>query len=150
MTLYDEYRKDNPINPEPSEFRDIVEAEVKRALAWRGNLVGVEKWTEADYEVAKALMTPLFDMIVEYESLHYPIDEPSKEEAEAFRREQEKSLPAEEIKPGRYRMIDTMGTLVDVVQGSRGLWVMAIGADLNLPIERFCHRGIVFQTVEEG
>ena len=93
MTLYDEYRKDNPINPEPSEFRDIVEAEVKRALAWRGNLVGVGKWTEADYEFAKWLTAPLFNMIVEYESLHYPIDEPTKAEAEEFRREQEKPLP---------------------------------------------------------
>ena len=94
MTLYDEYRKDNPINPEPSEFRDIVESEVRRALAWRENLVDVKKWTEADYERAKELMAPLFDMIVEYESLHYPIDEPTKAEAEEFRREQEKPLPA--------------------------------------------------------
>ena len=99
MTLYDEYRRDNPVASEPSEFRDIVEAEVKRVIEWM---------------------------------------------------ESRKPLPAEEIKPGRYRMIDTMGTLVDVVQGSRGLWVMAIEAVWNLPIEWFCHRGIVFQVVEEG
>jgi len=98
MTLYDEYRRDNPVASEPSEFRDIVESEVRRALAWRENLVDVKKWTEADYERAKELMAPLFNMIVEYESLHYPIDEPSKEEAEAFRREQEKPMPAEEEK----------------------------------------------------
>jgi len=60
MTLYDEYRKQYPINPEPSEFRGIVEAEIKRALAWQ---------------------------------------------------EARKPLPAEEIKPGRYRMT------VDVVIG---------------------------------
>ena len=34
MTLYDEYRKEHPIAAEPSEFRDIVEAEVRRALEW--------------------------------------------------------------------------------------------------------------------
>lgn len=34
MTLYDEYRKQYPINPEPSEFRDIVESEIKRVIAW--------------------------------------------------------------------------------------------------------------------
>jgi len=94
MTLYDEYRRDNPVASEPSEFRDIVESEVRRALVWRENLVDVKKWTEADYERAKELMAPLFDMIVEYESLHYPVAEPSKEGAEAFRREQEKPLPA--------------------------------------------------------
>ena len=43
MTLYDEYRREHPINPEPSEFRDIVEAEVRRALEWmRGR-----KWISA-------------------------------------------------------------------------------------------------------
>ena len=34
MTLYDEYRREHPIAAEPSEFRDIVEAEVRRALEW--------------------------------------------------------------------------------------------------------------------
>ena len=34
MTLYDEYRREFPIAAEPSEFRDIIEAEVKRALEW--------------------------------------------------------------------------------------------------------------------
>ena len=34
MTLYDEYRKQYPINPEPSEFRDIIESEIKRVIAW--------------------------------------------------------------------------------------------------------------------
>lgn len=34
MTLYDEYREEHPINPEPSEFKDIIEAEVKQALEW--------------------------------------------------------------------------------------------------------------------
>ena len=34
MTLYDEYRRERPIAAEPSEFRDIIEAEVKRALEW--------------------------------------------------------------------------------------------------------------------
>ena len=34
MTLYDEYRKEHPVAAEPSEFRDIVEAEVRRALEW--------------------------------------------------------------------------------------------------------------------
>jgi len=34
MTLYDEYRQAYPIAAEPSEFRDIIEAEVKRALEW--------------------------------------------------------------------------------------------------------------------
>jgi len=92
MTLYDEYRKDNPINPEPSEFRDIIESEIKRVIAWMTAPpwpASVADWTEADYERAKELMAPLFDMIVEYESLHYPIDEPSKAEAEEFRRVEE-------------------------------------------------------------
>ena len=34
MTLYDEYRRAYPIAAEPSEFRGIIEAEVKRALEW--------------------------------------------------------------------------------------------------------------------
>ena len=34
MTLYDEYRTLHPIAAEPSEYEDIVEAEVKRALEW--------------------------------------------------------------------------------------------------------------------
>ena len=34
MTLYDEYRREFPIAAEPSEFRDIIEAEVRRALEW--------------------------------------------------------------------------------------------------------------------
>ena len=34
MSLYDEYRREHPIAAEPSEFRDIVEAEVRRALEW--------------------------------------------------------------------------------------------------------------------
>ena len=34
MTLYDEYRREFPIAAEPSEFRGIIEAEVKRALEW--------------------------------------------------------------------------------------------------------------------
>ena len=34
MTLYDEYRQAHPIAAEPSEFRDIIEAEVRRALEW--------------------------------------------------------------------------------------------------------------------
>ena len=146
MTLYDEYRKDNPINPEPLEFRDIVEAEVKRALAWRGNLVGVEKWTEADYEFAKWLTAPIFDKIAEYESLHYPIAEPSKEGAESFRREQEKPLPAEEIKPGRYRMTATMD--VEVRKGPcaplmKIEQVFGIYYLTDFP-------GATFQAVEEG
>ena len=99
MTLYDEYRREHPIAAEPSEFRDIIEAEVRRALEWmRGRDKGlpdsVSDWTEADYEVAKEIIAPLFNMIVEYESLHYPIAEPTKAEAEEFRREQEKPLPA--------------------------------------------------------
>ena len=96
MTLYDEYRKDNPINPEPSEFRDIIESEIKRVIAWMKAPpwpASVADWTESDYEVAKELMAPLFNMIVEYESLHYSVAEPSKEEAESFRREQEKPMP---------------------------------------------------------
>ena len=32
MTLYDEYRQEFPIAAEPSEFRGIIEAEVRRAL----------------------------------------------------------------------------------------------------------------------
>ena len=109
MTLYDEYRKAHPIAAEPSEFRDIIEAEVRRALEWmRGRDNGlpdsVSDWTEADFKRANDLMAPLFDKIAEYESMHYPIDEPSREEAEAFRRKQEEGLPAEDIKPGRYRM----------------------------------------------
>ena len=83
MTIYDEYRKQYPINPEPSEFRDIIESEIKRVIAWMTAPpwpASVADWTEADYEVAKELMAPIFDMIVEYESLHYPIAEPSKAE----------------------------------------------------------------------
>lgn len=45
MTLYDEYREAHPIAAEPSEFRDIVEAEVKRALEW---MRGREKPMPAD------------------------------------------------------------------------------------------------------
>lgn len=110
MTLYDEYRREFPIAAEPSEFRGIIEAEVRRALEWmRGRDKpplpdSVSDWTEADFKRAKELMAPLFDKIAEYESMHYPIDEPSREEAEAFRREQEEGLPAEDIKPGRYKM----------------------------------------------
>ena len=29
MTLYDEYRREHPIAAEPSEFREIIEAEVE-------------------------------------------------------------------------------------------------------------------------
>ena len=155
MTLYDEYRRQYPINPEPSEFRDIVESEVRRALAWRENLVDVKKWTEADYERAKELMAPLFDMIAEYESLHYSVAKPSKEEAESFRREQEKPLPTEEIKPGRYLMSETTEVMVDVVQGSNGLWVRSAWTYLpkqswSLPLEYLTHKGATFQAVEEG
>ena len=34
MSLYDQYRKEHPIVSEPSEFREIVESEVKQALEW--------------------------------------------------------------------------------------------------------------------
>ena len=110
MTLYDEYRKQYPITPEPSEFRDIVESEIQRALAWKGALdkallhTSVAAWTEVDYEVAKELIAPIFDIITEYESLHYPVAEPTKAEAESFRREQE----------------EPVGNCQQIVDGSRG------------------------------
>lgn len=34
MSLYDEYRREHPIEPLPSEFQDIIEGEVRRALEW--------------------------------------------------------------------------------------------------------------------
>ena len=149
MTLYDEYRKQYPINPEPSEFRDIVEAEVKRVIAWMEALpwpASVADWTEADYDLAKKLMAPILDRIAEYESLHYPIDEPTKAEAEEFRREQEKPMPAEDIKPGRYRMTATMD--VEVRKGPcaplmKIEQVFGIYYLTDFP-------GATFQAVEEG
>ena len=99
MTLYDEYRREHPINPEPSEFREIIEAEVKRALEWM--------------------------------------------------RGRDKPLPAEDIKPGRYKMTQTTEMMVDVVQGIHGLFVMS--DYWNLPIEQFYHNGTIFQAaLEEG
>ena len=105
MTLYDEYRRQYPINPEPSEYEDIVEAEVKRALEW---MMG-----------------------------------------------RDKPLPAEEIKPGRYRMSETTEVMVDVVQGSQGLWVRSARTYLpkqswSLPLECLTRKGATFQAVEEG
>ena len=104
MTLYDEYRRDNPVASEPSEFRDIVEAEVKRVIEWM---------------------------------------------------ESRKPLPAEEIKPGRYLMSETTEVMVDVVQGSNGLWVRSAWTYLpkqswSLPLEYLTRKGATFQAVEEG
>ena len=97
MTLYDEYREAHPIAAEPSEFRDIIEAEVRRALEWM--------------------------------------------------RGRDKPLPAEDIKPGRYKMTQTTELMVDVVQGIHGLFVMS--DYFNLPIEQFYRKGATFQAVEE-
>jgi hypothetical protein len=97
MTLYDEYREAHPIAAEPSEFRDIIEAEVKRALEW---MIG-----------------------------------------------RDKPLPAEAIKPGRYKMTQTTELMVDVVQGTHGLFVMS--DYYNLPIEQFCYSNVTFQAVGE-
>ena len=97
MTLYDEYRQAHPIAAEPSEFRDIIEAEVKRALeGMRGR---------------------------------------------------EKPMPAEDIKPGRYKTTQTTELMVDVVQGIHGLFVMS--DYYNLPIEQFYRSNVTFQAVEE-
>ena len=161
MTLYDEYRREHPVAAEPSEFRDIVEAEVRRALEWmRGRDNGlpdsVSDWTEADFKRAKELMAPLFDKIAEYESMHYPIDEPSREEAEAFRREQEGDLPAKAIKPGRYVMT------TEVIVGNcfharigcgikcRGLVYGFPTASVNRCLEGAVNSGATFQAVGES
>ena len=160
MTLYDEYRQAHPIAAEPSEFRDIIEAEVRRALEWmRGRDNGlpdsVSDWAEADFKRAKELMAPLFDKIAEYESMHYPIDEPSREEAEAFRREQEEGLPAEDIKPGRYRMMTEV--LVETCFHAeigcgikcRGLVYGFPNASVNRCLENLANSGATFQAVGE-
>ena len=104
MTLYDEYRTLHPIAAEPSEYEDIVEAEVKRALEW---MMG-----------------------------------------------RDKPLPAEDIKPGRYRMSETTEVMVDVVQGSQGLWVRTPGTyfpkqSWSLPLECLTRKGTTFQAEEE-
>ena len=100
MTLYDEYRKQYPIDPESSEFRDIVESEIKRVIEWM---------------------------------------------------ESRKPLPAEEIKPGRYLMRETIEVVVDVVQGSNGLWVRSTRKqEWVLPLEYHIHKGATFRAVEEG
>ena len=97
MTLYDEYRREFPIAAEPSEFRDIIEAEVRRALEWM--------------------------------------------------RGRNKPMPAEDIKPGRYKTTQTTELMVDVVQGIHGLFVMS--DYFNLPIEQFCYSNATFQAVGE-
>lgn len=97
MTLYDEYRREFPIAAEPSEFRGIIEAEVRRALEWM--------------------------------------------------RGRDKPLPAEAIKPGRYKTTQTTELMVDVVQGIHGLFVMS--DYYNLPIEQFYRSNVTFQAVEE-
>jgi hypothetical protein len=159
MTLYDEYRQAHPIAAEPSEFRDIIEAEVKRALEWmRGRDNGlpdsVSDWTEADFKRAKELMAPLFDKIAEYESMHYPIDEPSREEAEAFRREQEEDLPAEDIKPGRYKMMTEIIVEkcchAEIGCGIKchGLVYGLTNASVNRCLESLVNGGATFQAVE--
>lgn len=161
MTLYDEYRKVFPISAEPSEFRDIIEAEVRRALEWmRGRDKpplpdSVSDWAEADFKRANDLMAPLFDKIVEYESLHYPIDEPSREEAEAFRRKQEEGLPAEDIKPGRYMMMTEVIVenccYAEIGCGAecRGLVYGLTNASANRCLESLVNGEATFQAVGE-
>jgi hypothetical protein len=160
MTLYDEYRREHPVAAEPSEFREIIEAEVKRALEWmRGRDKpplpdSVSDWAEADFKRANDLMAPLFDKIVEYESLHYPIDEPSREEAEAFRRKQEEDLPAKNIKPGRYKMMTEV--LVETCfhaeigcgMKCRGLVYGFPNASVNRCLESLVNGDATFQAVE--
>ena len=160
MTLYDEYRTLHPIAAEPSEFRDIVEAEVKRALEWmRGRDNGlpdsVSDWTGDDFKRAKETIAPLFDKITEYESLHYPIDEPSKEEAEAFRRKQEEGLPAEAIKPGRYKVTRQVTYDCNIRQGESGeLWVRhvnypGVSVGWSMPLGFLINSGATFHAEEE-
>ena len=47
-----------------------------------------DEWTDADYENAMALVRPIFDQIGTYEAKHFPMDEPSREAQEEFRRDQ--------------------------------------------------------------
>ena len=50
MDLYSKYREVHPINPEPSEFRDIVEAEAKQAVnfgfdeGWQGGFARAKEF----------------------------------------------------------------------------------------------------------
>lgn len=55
MTLYDEYRSEHPVAAEPSEFREIIEAEVRRALEW---MMGRDKPMPAeDIKPGRYIMT---------------------------------------------------------------------------------------------
>ena len=105
MTLYDEYRKAHPIAAEPSEFRDIIEAEVKRALEWM--------------------------------------------------RGRDKPLPAEDIKPGRYKVTRQVTYDCNIRQGESGeLWVRrvnypGVSVGWSMPLGFLINSGATFQAVGE-
>ena len=56
MTLYDEYRQAHPIAAEPSEFRDIIEAEVRRALEWMRGRDALSERHQRLVEAARAVL----------------------------------------------------------------------------------------------
>ena len=104
MTLYDEYRQAHPIAAEPSEFRDIIEAEVRRALEWM--------------------------------------------------RGRNKPLPAEDIKPGRYKMMTEIivekccHAEIGCGIKCRGLVYGLTNASVNRCLEGAVNIGATFRKVE--
>lgn len=56
MTLYDEYRKEHPVAAEPSEFREIIEAEVRRALEWMRGRDALSERHQRLVEAAKGML----------------------------------------------------------------------------------------------
>ena len=59
MTLYDEYRKEHPVASQPSEFSDIVEAEVRRALEWMRGRDALSERHQRLVEAAKDLLNAI-------------------------------------------------------------------------------------------
>ena len=104
MTLYDEYRQAHPIAAEPSEFRDIIEAEVRRALEWM--------------------------------------------------RGRDKPLPAEDIKPGRYKMTaeiiveECCHAEIGCGMQCHGLVYGLKNASVNRCLESAVNGGATFRKVE--
>ena len=59
MTLYDQYRQAYPIAAEPSELREIIEAEVKRALEWMRGRDALSERHQRLVEAAKDLLNAI-------------------------------------------------------------------------------------------
>ena len=170
MSLYDEYRREHPIEPLPSEFQDILEGEVRRALEWCRGRGSVDSFGDRIRKLARTFKDArmALDMMLEGDSscfatcsLAQECEESKTEEClwlarlEEVLASVEKPLPAEDIKPGRYLMRETIEVMVDVVQGSNGLWVRSAWTYLpkqswSLPLEYLTRKGATFQAVEEG